>query len=349
MRKKVILFIFSLALSFIFLDNTYANEIKYCQYKYNDDVLTVKIVNGKIQKGVSYTLDGENENADIRNLELAFEDPLPHKKDDINDFKFVASEYYDKNKECPKYALLSDSFTDSHIFLSDEDSVTFTEDGIEEYFSTATIYEFSLTDSEEQKQNQQEYEDSLTQSCMTFTTPEECKQGHLNGKKDAEIKFSCIWNINEFDKDGYCNVDKLVYVKCGDSYDIYDIPYEAPRIVSFVVYLLKIGTPIVLIFFSMIPLVKALASSNEDELKKAQKVLIKKLIAAALVFFVVSIVQFVIMKVADSSETKNISKCFDCFLNNNCEDSAYYKTNVGGTYLCKNFSGGDAYSCEGNQ
>jgi len=105
--------------------------------------------------------------------------------------------------------------------------------------------------------------------------------------------------------------------------------------------LLKIGTPIILIFFSIIPLVKALASSNEDELKKAQKSLVKKLIAGALVFFVVSIVQFVIMKVADISETNNISDCFDCFLNYNCESTAYYKTSVGGTYLCNDFSNSD--------
>ena len=47
--------------------------------------------------------------------------------------------------------------------------------------------------------------------------------------------------------------------------------------------------------------------------------LIKKIIAAVMVFFVISIVQFVISKVADSSEQGGIESCLSCFLNNSCD------------------------------
>ena len=110
-------------------------------------------------------------------------------------------------------------------------------------------------------------------------------------------------------------------MKCGNSFDI---PMQAPKILSFVINFLKILTPIILILTGIITLVKAVAASKEEEIKKAQSSLIKKIIASAFVFLVVAIVQFVILKVADFSDTDNIIKCMSCFLNGDC-DSAYFK------------------------
>ena len=137
-----------------------------------------------------------------------------------------------------------------------------------------------------------------------------------------------VWNEKN---GGYCNTDKLQYVTCGDTYDI---PTEVPSIVSYVVNLLKIITPIILIIVSIITLLKALAASNEDEIKKAQKSLTRKIIGAVMVFVIISIVQFVILKVADESEANSVSSCMSCFLNNDCIDTTYYKTNIGGSYFC---------------
>ncbi len=130
---------------------------------------------------------------------------------------------------------------------------------------------------------------------------------------------------------GYCNTDKLQYVTCGNSYDI---PIEVPELISYFVNILKIATPIILIIVSIVALLKALSASNEDEIKKAQKLIVRKITAGAMVFFVITIVQFVVFKVADSSETKSLSDCMSCFLNNDCTDNTYYKTNIGGTYFC---------------
>ena len=156
--------------------------------------------------------------------------------------------------------------------------------------------------------------------------------------------YSCIWNSFELDGTtyNYCNTDKLQYVQCGDAFDI---PHQAPQIISFFVNLLKIATPIILIIVSIISLLKAISASNEDEIKKAQKGLIRKVIAAVMVFFVISIVQFVVMKVADNTiknaddktEVDNLSTCLTCFLNNDCGNNTYYKTNVFGKYECTYF------------
>lgn len=181
--------------------------------------------------------------------------------------------------------------------------------------------------SDQQKQNMG--------SCMGYTYEKSCEYNNY---------YSCIWNENKYGS--YCNTDELLYVECGDAFDI---PYQAPSIIAFAVNLLKITTPIILIIVSIISLLKALSSSKEDEIKKAKTSLIKKLIAAALVFFVISIVQFVILKVADVSEKNNISDCLSCFLNNDCEDSVYYKNNVGGDFKCKYLKSGKLEDCKGNK
>lgn len=155
----------------------------------------------------------------------------------------------------------------------------------------------------------------------------------------ANKKVACVW----VEKDGYCNVDEFQYVMCGSSYDI---PSQAPKLVSLLFRILKIAVPIILVIIGMIGLVKALAASKEDEMKKAQSSLIKKIIAAALVFLVVSIVQFVISLVADDADNTNITSCINCFLNNDCQSSLYYKTNVAGKYQCTKLSDGSRVPCD---
>lgn len=172
-------------------------------------------------------------------------------------------------------------------------------------------------------------------SCAGYTQPSSCNNNNF---------YACIWNETEYGN--YCNTDNLLYVACGESFDI---PNRVPEITSLLVNLLKVGTPIILILVSVITLFKAITASKEDEIKKAQSSLIKKIIAAVMVFFIVSIVQFVISKVADSSEQGGIESCLSCFLNNDCENSVYYKTNVGGKYICTYIDGSGTFQCKGSK
>lgn len=94
-----------------------------------------------------------------------------------------------------------------------------------------------------------------------------------------------------------------------------------PNLTSTLVNLIKIGVPLLLIFFGMLDLGKAVMAQKEDEIKKGQQTFIKRLIAAAIVFLVVFIVQIVINllvpKNSDAtSQTNNtILNCIDCFIN----------------------------------
>ena len=85
------------------------------------------------------------------------------------------------------------------------------------------------------------------------------------------------------------------------------------KLVSSVVKLIQFGIPIMLILFGMIDLGKAVMSSKEDEMKKAQGTLLKRFIYAVAVFLVVTLVTFVMGMVGDSgtkSDTTSWSTCW---------------------------------------
>ena len=60
-----------------------------------------------------------------------------------------------------------------------------------------------------------------------------------------------------------------------------------------IIPLIEVGIPIILIVLGMLDLGKAVVASKEEEIKSAQKVLIKRAIYAIAIFFVVLIVNLV--------------------------------------------------------
>ena len=76
------------------------------------------------------------------------------------------------------------------------------------------------------------------------------------------------------------------------------------NLVKTIVDLIKWGIPVILIIFGMLDLGKAVMAGKEDEMKKAQGTLIKRVIYAVLVFLVVTIVMLV-MKIVSDAQTKD--------------------------------------------
>lgn len=72
------------------------------------------------------------------------------------------------------------------------------------------------------------------------------------------------------------------------------------RILKNVVKLIQFGVPVLLILFGMIDLGKAVMSSKEDEMKKAQGTLLKRFIYAVAVFLVITLVTFVMGLVGEA-------------------------------------------------
>ncbi len=112
----------------------------------------------------------------------------------------------------------------------------------------------------------------------------------------------------------------LEYVKCGTANGI---PKPVPQMTSIAFTILIVGTPIVLIVFSIIAMVKAISSGNPDDVVKVRGKLLKKIIATVVIFLLAGIARFAINKVATNTSDKNsASKCISCFLyNSNCEQS----------------------------
>ena len=69
------------------------------------------------------------------------------------------------------------------------------------------------------------------------------------------------------------------------------IDAKIPNTVHTIIVVIKIAVPIILVILGMLDLFKGITSSKEDEIKKAQGMFIKRLLSAAIIFFVISIVQ----------------------------------------------------------
>mgnify|MGYP002862036258 CR=1 FL=1 len=137
----------------------------------------------------------------------------------------------------------------------------------------------------------------------------------------------------------------LQYVKCGTAEHI---PKAIPQLVTIAYTLLMVGTPIVLIIFSIIKLVKSVTAGNADEIEKAKKNLFSKFIICAIIFFVAFIVQFVLNQVtSNDTDKKTMSSCIRCFLyysdiaclpsdSGNEEDDSRYKSGYTSNFVNTN-------------
>ena len=80
--------------------------------------------------------------------------------------------------------------------------------------------------------------------------------------------------------------------------------------------LIQIGIPIILIVLGMFDLGKAVVASKEDEIKAAQKLLVKRVIYAVAIFFVVFLVTVIFNLVAnngdETSSAANWKTCWNC-------------------------------------
>ena len=82
-----------------------------------------------------------------------------------------------------------------------------------------------------------------------------------------------------------------------------------------IIPLIQVGIPIILIILGMLDLGKAVVASKEDEIKAAQKMLIKRAIYAIAIFFVVLIVQLVFGLFGNAGDDygKQGSSWMDCW------------------------------------
>ena len=90
------------------------------------------------------------------------------------------------------------------------------------------------------------------------------------------------------------------------------IDAKIPNTVHTIIVVIKIAVPVLLVIFGMLDLFKGITANKEDEIKKGQNIFVKRLISAAIIFFVISIVQLLVSFVASD---EGIMTCANCFIN----------------------------------
>ena len=105
--------------------------------------------------------------------------------------------------------------------------------------------------------------------------------------------------------------DNMILTTAGEICSYID--NDLTNFVHTIVLLIKIAVPILLIIFGMLDFAKGVIGSNDDEIKKGQKIFIKRVISAAIVFFIISITQLVINLAA--GEDSEIWSCASAIMN----------------------------------
>jgi uncharacterized membrane protein HdeD (DUF308 family) len=82
--------------------------------------------------------------------------------------------------------------------------------------------------------------------------------------------------------------------------------------------LIKVFVPILLILFGALDIGKAVMAQKEDDIKKGWQTFLKRLIQAAILFFIFTIVQIVISVIA-SGDSATVTGAMDCVLNKSCD------------------------------
>jgi hypothetical protein len=92
------------------------------------------------------------------------------------------------------------------------------------------------------------------------------------------------------------------------------IDSELSTFVHNIILLIKTAVPIILVLFGMLDFAKGVIASKEDEIKKGQQTFFKRLIAATIVFFMVSFTQLII-GILDNQTNGEIWNCANLIMN----------------------------------
>lgn len=96
----------------------------------------------------------------------------------------------------------------------------------------------------------------------------------------------------------------------------YDMPPVLIELIQLIINLIKIVVPVVLIVLGMLDMGKAVFSQKDEDIKTAQNLFVKRLVAAVAVFLIVVIVQFVIGAVANVTADSAVIECLNHIINN---------------------------------
>lgn len=145
------------------------------------------------------------------------------------------------------------------------------------------------------------------------------------------------------------NTSTIATVKCGS---MEGIPAALPQFIKNIINIVKIAVPIILVIMGMMDFAKAVVSSDEKSMKESQTKFIKRVIAAVVIFLVVTVVQLV-FRIINTDDTNEMAACIDCFINGDCSgysstptiESSCYQCNSTGNYIWSTANPGVTKAC----
>ena len=122
------------------------------------------------------------------------------------------------------------------------------------------------------------------------------------------------------------NLFLAVIEMCGDCKDVISsgVPRQVVNIIHLVYNAVRIAVPLILILVGMFDMGRAITLQKEDEIKKAQQLLARKAVAAALVFVIVSAVGMIFSMVDNESDSANTWSCINAMLSGECSSIEKY-------------------------
>ena len=96
------------------------------------------------------------------------------------------------------------------------------------------------------------------------------------------------------------------------------IPAAIPKFVAAMITLVQIIVPIALIVFTMIRYLKAVASGEDKGFSNANRSFLRNIIAAIVVFLVISLVKTTFNIIEKASEESGTTSCVSCFITGDC-------------------------------
>lgn len=98
-------------------------------------------------------------------------------------------------------------------------------------------------------------------------------------------------------------------ISCPTAGGSVEIPDAIVNLLKTLIFLIQVVVPVLLILWGMLDFAKGVIGQDEDKIKAGQKKFIQRLIAAAIVFLIVTIVQVVITTVGNISGDTGVWSC----------------------------------------
>lgn len=133
------------------------------------------------------------------------------------------------------------------------------------------------------------------------------------------IFFFCFFIFGIY----FVYADTTTYMSCGNQNGI---PYDLPGFIRNLILIIKIVIPILIIIMGSVDYLKVVFGNSKDDLSKAIKKFVTRLLAGVCVFFLITLIQLFVNMLGNDND--GLLACISCFVSDGSKCSTYEVENV---------------------